>query len=90
MGPLSVAQYVAQVSNNFKRKSTAGDKVRESYSEQHIARSLLTPDEVRNLPANAELPFLADNGLSLPGNCATTLTRSSGACSTRVDPESLL
>jgi type IV secretion system protein VirD4 len=27
--------------------------------EQHIARPLLTPDEVRNLPAQAELLFLA-------------------------------
>lgn len=30
-----------------------------SYSEQHSARPLLTPDEVRNLPAHAELLFLA-------------------------------
>ncbi|WP_426232569.1 type IV secretory system conjugative DNA transfer family protein [Pararhizobium sp. DWP3-4] len=30
-----------------------------SYSEQHVARSLLTPDEVRNLPAHAQLLFLA-------------------------------
>jgi len=30
-----------------------------SYSEQHIARSLLTPDEVRALPDQAELLFLA-------------------------------
>lgn len=35
------------------------DKSGISYSEQHIARALLTPDEVCNLPANAELLFLA-------------------------------
>jgi type IV secretion system protein VirD4 len=35
------------------------DKSGLSYSEQHIARSLMTPDEVRNLPANTELLFLA-------------------------------
>jgi type IV secretion system protein VirD4 len=30
-----------------------------SFGEQHTARPLLTPDEVRNLPAHAELLFLA-------------------------------
>jgi type IV secretion system protein VirD4 len=30
-----------------------------SYSQQHTARPLLTPDEVRNLPAQAQLLFLA-------------------------------
>lgn len=30
-----------------------------TYGEQHIARALLTPDEVRNLPQNLELLFLA-------------------------------
>lgn len=30
-----------------------------SYGEQHVGRALLTPDEIRNLPQNAELLFLA-------------------------------
>ncbi|KQT65873.1 conjugal transfer protein TraG [Aureimonas sp. Leaf460] len=30
-----------------------------SYAEQHTARALLTPDEVRNMPARTELLFLA-------------------------------
>jgi type IV secretion system protein VirD4 len=30
-----------------------------SYSQQHTARPLLTPDEVRNLPAQGQLLFLA-------------------------------
>jgi type IV secretion system protein VirD4 len=35
------------------------DKTGISYGEQHVGRPLLTPDEVRNLPENAELLFLA-------------------------------
>lgn len=35
------------------------EKTGISYGEQHSARPLLTPDEVRNLPAHAELLFLA-------------------------------
>lgn len=30
-----------------------------TYSQQHTARPLLTPDEVRNMPAQTELLFLA-------------------------------
>ena len=30
-----------------------------SYSEQHVARALMTPDEVRNMPEGVELLFLA-------------------------------
>ena len=35
------------------------EKTGISYAEQHVARPLLTPDEVRNLPAKTELLFLA-------------------------------
>lgn len=35
------------------------DKSGISYSQQHTARPLLTPDEVRNLPAQGQLLFLA-------------------------------
>jgi type IV secretion system protein VirD4 len=35
------------------------DKSGISFGEQHTARQLLTPDEVRNLPAHIELLFLA-------------------------------
>ncbi|MBB5590424.1 hypothetical protein GGD52_005057 [Agrobacterium tumefaciens] len=35
------------------------DKTGISYSQQHTGRPLLTPDEVRNLPAKGQLLFLA-------------------------------
>jgi type IV secretion system protein VirD4 len=35
------------------------DKTGISYSQQHTGRPLLTPDEVRNLPAHGQLLFLA-------------------------------
>ncbi|WFU07505.1 type IV secretory system conjugative DNA transfer family protein (plasmid) [Rhizobium sp. CB3171] len=35
------------------------DKSGISYSEQHVARALMTPDEVRNLPEGVELLFMA-------------------------------
>jgi type IV secretion system protein VirD4 len=35
------------------------DKTGISYSQQHTGRLLLTPDEVRNLPAKGQLLFLA-------------------------------
>src|SRR5690606_20381436 len=41
-----------------------------SYSEQHTARALLTPDEVRNMPANAELLFLAGQRPIVAGKLA--------------------
>ncbi len=46
------------------------DKSGISYGEQHIARSLLTPDEVRNLPANVELLFLAGQRPIVAGKLA--------------------
>ena len=35
------------------------DKTGITYSQQHTGRPLLTPDEVRNLPAHGQLLFLA-------------------------------
>lgn len=41
-----------------------------SYSEQHTARPLLTPDEVRNIPSNVELLFLAGRRPIIAGKLA--------------------
>ncbi|MBA9031756.1 type IV secretory system conjugative DNA transfer family protein [Rhizobium leguminosarum] len=44
---------------NTMARALDSEKSGISYSEHHTARPLLTPDEVRNLPAHAELLFLA-------------------------------
>ena len=41
-----------------------------SYSQQHTARPLLTPDEVRNLPAHGQLLFLARQRPIIAGKLA--------------------
>ena len=41
-----------------------------TYSQQHIARALLTPDEVRNLPQHIELLFLAGQRPIVAGKLA--------------------
>ena len=41
-----------------------------SYSQQHAARPLLTPDEVRNLPAQAQLLFLSGQRPIVAGKLA--------------------
>lgn len=46
------------------------DKSGISYGEQHVGRPLLTPDEVRNLPANLELLFLAGQRPIVAGKLA--------------------
>jgi type IV secretion system protein VirD4 len=46
------------------------DKSGISYGEQHTARPLLTPDEVRNLPQNTELLFLAGQRPIVAGKLA--------------------
>lgn len=48
-----------------------------SYSQQHTGRPLLTPDEVRNLPQQAELLFLTGNGRSSPESSPITPIRNS-------------
>jgi type IV secretion system protein VirD4 len=40
-------------------RSLDSEKSGISYNQQHVARLLLTPDELRNLPAEAQLLFLA-------------------------------
>ncbi|MGI2036423.1 type IV secretory system conjugative DNA transfer family protein [Rhizobium panacihumi] len=46
------------------------DKSGISYGEQHVGRPLLTPDEVRNLPENLELLFLAGQRPIVAGKLA--------------------
>lgn len=46
------------------------DKSGISFGEQHTARALLTPDEVRNMPAHVELLFLAGQRPIVAGKLA--------------------
>ena len=46
------------------------EKTGLSYGEQHVARPLLTPDEVRNLPQHVELLFLAGQRPIVAGKLA--------------------
>ena len=46
------------------------EKTGISYSQQHTARPLLTPDEVRNLPAQGQLLFLAGQRPIVAGKLA--------------------
>ena len=46
------------------------EKTGISYGEQHVGRPLLTPDEVRNLPENLELLFLAGQRPIVAGKLA--------------------
>ncbi|WP_454289667.1 type IV secretory system conjugative DNA transfer family protein [Rhizobium arsenicireducens] len=46
------------------------EKTGISYGEQHVGRPLLTPDEVRNMPQNIELLFLAGQRPILAGKLA--------------------
>nr|ACV81778.1 TraG [Paracoccus aminophilus JCM 7686] len=56
-----ISDLLGQETVVFQTMSRAldSDKSGISYGEQHTARPLLTPDEVRNLPQNVELLFLA-------------------------------
>lgn len=44
---------------NTMARSLDSDKSGLSFSQQHVGRPLLTPDEVRNIPQDVELLFLA-------------------------------
>ncbi|MBY5856141.1 type IV secretory system conjugative DNA transfer family protein [Rhizobium leguminosarum] len=44
---------------NTAARALDSEKTGLSFAEQHVGRPLLTPDEVRNLPANSELLFIA-------------------------------
>ncbi len=43
---------------NTAARALDSEKSGLSFAEQHVARSLLTPDEVRNLPQKSELLFI--------------------------------
>jgi len=51
-------------------RSLDSEKTGITYGEQHTARPLLTPDEVRNLPQNVELLFLAGQRPIVAGKLA--------------------
>ncbi len=44
---------------NTIARALDSEKTGLSFAEQHVARPLLTPDEVRNLPASVEILFIA-------------------------------
>lgn len=56
-----VSDLLGQETVVFQTMSHALDSEKSglSFSDQHSSRALLTPDEVRNLPQNRELLFLA-------------------------------
>jgi len=55
---------------NTMGRALDSDKSGISYGEQHTARPLMTPDEVRNLPQNVELLFLAGQRPIVAGKLA--------------------
>ncbi|GAA2890880.1 type IV secretion system protein VirD4 [Aminobacter niigataensis] len=67
-----VSDLLGQETVVFQTMSRAldSDKSGISYGEQHTARPLLTPDEVRNLPQNLELLFLAGQRPIVAGKLA--------------------
>ncbi|WP_028747508.1 type IV secretory system conjugative DNA transfer family protein [Rhizobium mesoamericanum] len=60
-GARLVSDLLGQETVIFKTEARALDseKTGLSFAEQHVGRPLLTPDEVRNLPASHELLFVA-------------------------------
>ena len=67
-----VSDLLGQETVVFQTMSRALDaeKTGITYGEQHTARPLLTPDEVRNLPQNLELLFLAGQRPIVAGKLA--------------------
>ncbi len=67
-----VSDLLGQETVVFQTMSRALDaeKTGITYGEQHTARPLLTPDEVRNLPQNVELLFLAGQRPIVAGKLA--------------------
>lgn len=67
-----ISDLLGQETVVFQSMSRALDADRSgiSHSEQHVARPLLTPDEVRNLPANVDLLFLAGQRPIVAGKLA--------------------
>ncbi|MBX9909358.1 MAG: type IV secretory system conjugative DNA transfer family protein [Beijerinckiaceae bacterium] len=56
-----VSDLTGQETVVFKTMSRALDSEKSgiSYGQQHVARPLMTPDEVRNMPAEAQMLFIA-------------------------------
>lgn len=67
-----VSDLLGQETVVFQTMSRALDSEKSglSYGEQHTARPLLTPDEVRNMPQNTELLFLAGQRPIVAGKLA--------------------
>ncbi|WP_112313478.1 type IV secretory system conjugative DNA transfer family protein [Pseudogemmobacter bohemicus] len=67
-----VSDLLGQGTVVFQSMSRALDSEKSglSFGEQHVARPLLTPDEVRNLPQNVELLFLAGQRPVIAGKLA--------------------
>ncbi|EYR82470.1 type IV secretory system conjugative DNA transfer family protein [Shinella sp. DD12] len=67
-----VSDLLGQETVVFQTMSRALDSEKSglSYGEQHTARPLLTPDEVRNMPGQAELLFLAGQRPIIAGKLA--------------------
>lgn len=67
-----VSDLLGQETVVFQTMSRALDSEKSglSYGEQHTARPLLTPDEVRNLPQHVELLFLAGQRPIVAGKLA--------------------
>ena len=67
-----VSDLLGQETVVFQTMSRALDAAESgiTYGEQHIGRALLTPDEVRNLPQNLELLFLAGQRPIVAGKLA--------------------
>ncbi|CAH1696892.1 Type IV secretion system protein VirD4 [Hyphomicrobiales bacterium] len=67
-----VSDLLGQETAVFKTMGQALDSEKSgiSYGEHHSGRPLLTPDEVRNLPQNAELLFLAGQRPIVAGKLA--------------------
>jgi type IV secretion system protein VirD4 len=75
-----VSDLLGQETVVFQTMSRALDSEKSgiSYGEQHTARPLLTPDEVRNLPQHVELLFLAGQRPIVAGKLAYYADPSSG------------
>ncbi len=86
-----VSDLLGQETVVFQTMSRALDaeKTGITYGEQHTARPLLTPDEVRNLPQNLELLFLAGQRPIVAGKLAYYADPEFRGCSTGMKDETM-
>jgi lipoprotein releasing system LolC/E family transmembrane protein len=65
-----VSDLTGQETVVFQTMSRALDSEKSgiSYGEQHVARPLMTPDEVRNMPQTAQMLFIAGHRPIIAGN----------------------